>query len=217
MLKTDAAELWREAVSARRAALLFGGLGLISGALSTQLSELLATELWPSPLTGVAFGTALCLALYLTARPRWLFLAVAFLAVQLSWRAAIETAMFVEDAMRQSSPLNAGALLESGLRQVQEFNDGSTPPEATLGRFDQKMLVSGLFAGAVGAAGTWLGGAFCAAGLRRPAAFALTVAMGTIAGMLLASDTLVLFPVWQAAVAASIGLMIAPPRLAASP
>lgn len=213
MLKADAAEPWRPVITARRAAMMFGGLGLISGALSTQVSDLLATDLWPSPLTGVAFGIALCLALYLTVRPKWLLLAIAFLAVQLAWRGAIETAISVDDAMRQ--PLDVSQLWNTA---VQERNDSGAQPQAKpLWRVDRKMVLPGLIAGAVGAIGTWLGAAFCAAGLRRPAAFALTVAAGSIAGLFLAVDSLALFPIWQAAVAASIGLMIPPPREAGGP
>jgi hypothetical protein len=213
MLKSDAAEPWRGAITARRAAILFGGLGLVSGGLSTQISELFATDLWPSPLTGVAFGIAVCLALYLTVRPKWLLLAIAFLAVQLAWRAAIETAISVEDAMRQSSPLNVSQLLDSVMAQAPELSNSGTLAQAKpFSRLDRNMLLPGLIAGAVGAIGTWLGAAFCAVGLRRPAAFALTVATGAITGLFLAVDLSVLFPVWQTAVAASIGLMILPPR-----
>jgi hypothetical protein len=212
MLKSDAAEPWRGAITARRAAILFGGLGLVSGALSTQLSDLLATDFWPSPLTGVAFGLAVCLALYLTVRPKWLLLAIAFLAIQLAWRAAIETATSVDDAMRQYSPLDVSLLWN---KAAQELNNSGAQPQAKPWlRLDRNMLVPGLIAGAVGAIGTWLGAAFCAARLRRPAAFALTAAAGAIAGLLLAVDSLALFPVWQTAVAASIGLMTLPLRQA---
>jgi hypothetical protein len=215
MLKSDAAEPWRGAITAWRAALIFGGLGLASGALSTQISELFATDLWPSPLTGVAFGIAVCLALYLSVRPKWLLLAIAFLAVQLTWRAAIETAISVEEAMRRSSPLNVSQVLDSVMAQAPELNNSGTLAQAKpFSRLDRNMLLPGLIAGAVGAIGTWLGAAFCAARLRRPAAFALTVATGSIAGLLLAVDLFALFLVWQTAVAASIGFMIVPPRQA---
>ena len=68
------------------------------------------------------------------------------------------------------------------------------------------IYIGGLVAGAIGAAGTILGGAITIPALRDPRSWILTVFVGAIAGMLVVPENfLLLFVIWQAAVAACIG------------
>lgn len=180
----DTTESYRWAALRRHPVILFAGLGLVSGALSIPLINMLTMEWLGSPLVGLVFGVAICLALYGTATPKWRSLAIAFLAIQLTWQAGQHTAYYVHDRL---TPL------------------GSSQPGIKYWR----MIPPGLTAGAVGAAGTWLGAAFCAAALRTRAAGALAVFTGIVAGLATVLGPFALFPIWQIAVAASLGVSIA--------
>ncbi len=76
----------------------------------------------------------------------------------------------------------------------------------------RNIYLGGLVAGAIGAAGTMLGGAITLPALRRLPDWLLTVGVGAVAGLLVEpaarmpdDSFLLLFLVWQAAVAACIG------------
>ena len=75
----------------------------------------------------------------------------------------------------------------------------------------KNIYLGGLVAGAIGAAGTMLGGAITLPVLRRLPDWLLTVSVGAVAGLLvgfeermLGASFLPLFLVWQAAIAACI-------------
>ena len=83
---------------------------------------------------------------------------------------------------------------------------------AVTGDATSNIYLGGLVAGAIGAAGTMLGGAITLPALRRLPEWLLTVGVGAVAGLLVGFDErilgasfLPLFLVWQAAVAACIG------------
>jgi hypothetical protein len=216
MLKLDTVDAYRNGAAGRwRSLTLFAGLGLASGALSTGVSDWLSTDLWTSPLVGVAFGVAICLAFYLTVKPTRLRLLFAFLAIQLAWQAAIQTGIYVDDQTRSRLQIDLPSLWNHGAQQSVAPDapqpggqDNVSQSSSRLWRYDQKMILPGLTAGAVGAMGTWLGALFCAAGLSTLAAFALAVITGALAGLFLGFDMLVLFPVWQMAVAAALGVWV---------
>ncbi len=76
----------------------------------------------------------------------------------------------------------------------------------------RNIYLGGLVAGAIGAAGTMLGGAITLPALRRLPDWLLTIGVGAVAGLLVGPNPrmadasfLLLFLVWQAAVAACIG------------
>ena len=76
----------------------------------------------------------------------------------------------------------------------------------------RNIYLGGLVAGAIGAAGTMLGGAITLPALRRLPDWLLMIGVGAVAGLLVGFDErilgasfLPLFLVWQAAVAACIG------------
>ncbi len=73
----------------------------------------------------------------------------------------------------------------------------------------RNIYLGGLVVGAIGAAGTMLGGAITLPSLRRLPDWLLTVGVGAVAGLLVGSEPdnnlLLLFLVWQAAVAGCIG------------
>lgn len=78
------------------------------------------------------------------------------------------------------------------------------------------LYLGGLFAGAIGAAGTILGGAVTVKALRDPGSWILTVSVGAIAGLLVVpvaqspnENFFLLFVVWQASVAMCIGYALA--------
>jgi hypothetical protein len=88
---------------------------------------------------------------------------------------------------------------------------------------DPHLIAASLAAGAVGAGITYAGCAIFAPDLRRPARFALTCAVGAVAGLLLYLgqrkwvDDRLLFMLWQPAVAFSIGLGLARSPLPVAP
>jgi hypothetical protein len=213
VLKQNTAKLrQRMAALAARPVILFAALGLFSGALSVPLSYLQGTELWRLPLVGLAFGVAVCLALHLAVRPKWLLLAIAFLAIQIAWQAAIYTAFQPIVALAPMGEPSFG-------QNAHGPNAGPVPTRAE-GRdsWGRHMILPVLTAGAIGAVGTWLGAAFCAAKLRSPsAAFGVTLT-GALAGLALGVDWYMgvdwyaLFPIWQMAVAAALGFLIGADR-----
>ena len=93
-------------------------------------------------------------------------------------------------------------------REMREFTEMFLRPGSELWRYNLDMIPPGLIAGAVGAAGTWLGAAFCAAALRSRAAVALAVLTGTLAGLATVLGPFALYPIWQTAMAASLGFSV---------
>lgn len=84
--------------------------------------------------------------------------------------------------------------------------------EAVTDDLPRNIYLGGLVAGAIGAAGTMLGGAITLPALRRLPDWLLTIGVGAVAGLLVGFDErmldayfLPLFLVWQAAIAACIG------------
>jgi hypothetical protein len=218
MLKQYAVSLYpRVAMLRHRPVVLFAGLGLLSGAGGAGV---VATKFLTGYLIAVAFGVAICVALYLTTRPKWPRLAIAFLAVQLAWQAALETGAYVHKQIHDPFPLGFMPDLwgHRPKRSAEPIPDRSHFPNSPFWRYGREMVLPGLTAGAVGAAGTWLGAVVCAAALRRLAAFAFAVLAGALAGLFLGFNSplfFTLFPIWQMAVAASLGFWV--PTFAAAP
>ncbi len=184
---------------------VFIGLALLSAIVSAVSSELpggatvklpMGVDLipvWP----GIAFGTALCLAIrsvVVASPPR---LAACFLCVQIAWQLAVQAAL----AVHENADLGA-ALSVPGLSA-----------------FDGRMLLPGLVAGAVGGIGTWLAAAVAAPVLRSGRVAGLSLLVGAVAGLVLSLDSLLaLFVIWQGGLAAVIGRAISSstPEIAAT-
>lgn len=94
---------------------------------------------------------------------------------------------------------------------------------STSGLGDGKIYIAGVAAGAIGALITWAGAAVAVPHLRQPATAAAITLTGAVFGLLLPAtnayeNSIVLLLPWQTAVAAVIGLHLAPvPALGAKP
>ena len=174
-----------------RAALVLGGLGLVSGLCSAAFGFDLELP-WLKPVAsvffievgavpvGLFFAAAMALGMALLTGNVWALPAVV-VTTMYAWSAAIHTAIRLQ-------PSGGG---------------------------DPYLIAASLAAGAVGAGITHLGCAIFAPGLRRPARIALTCAVGAAAGMLfyLGERSFVpqkaLYIVWQPVVGFYIGLAMA--------
>lgn len=149
------------------------------------------SEVDPIPLPpAIYFGVTLCVAARLAGmRSPWR-LAVVFAAVVVAWLGAWTTGHEVYVRLERAFP-------------------GSTGFGGASAHAPWLLAIAGLAAGFVGSAVTVAGIAIVSRALRRPASVARTVAIGAVAGVLLAlnsviDDLLPLFLVWQPAVAVSI-------------
>lgn len=141
---------------------------------------------WP----GIAYGVALSIAFRRLARASCARLAAAFLVVQAAWQAAVSVAILVHGGVVVGSAASWGPV-----------------------QLDGRMVLPGFMAGAVGAFGTWLAAAVCAAPARFPGVAAAASLTGAVSGLLLAVDNrFLLYVVWQCAVAAMLLKEIAGPR-----
>jgi hypothetical protein len=179
--------------------LLMAGLGLISGALSAWLGFplvpgwlagvgkvfFLDTMLVP---VGAAFALAVAAGLTLLSG-RVLVLPVVALATMYAWSAATTTATSI--------------ITTTTLTTILTTED------------DLRLAFGSLAAGAVGAAGTHLGGALLLTEMRRLRALALTTALGAVLGLIYYAalrevvGMWLLFLLWQPAVAFSLGRALA--------
>jgi hypothetical protein len=162
----------------RRPALWMALLGVISGIISTyapNYTEDIAVLDVPV-LPGIIFGLVIAYGIFRWGKANWIGALLALVFIAITWVSAVRGFYGITDDGQ--SDLYAGAFV----------------------------------AGAIGAAGTMLGGALTVKTLRRPSSWILTILAGAIAGMLVvplaqSSDTnfLLLFIVWQAAVAVCVG------------
>lgn len=162
----------------RRRIAWLAGLGVISGLASTYAPETAEKfMILEVPLfQGLVFGLVIGFGLYRWGNASRVSALLALVVTIVAWIAAVRGFFWITD-------------------------DGQT-----------SLYLGALVAGAIGAAGTILGGALTHKRLRDPISWILTVGVGAIAGLLVVpearsveQDFLLLFVVWQAAVAACIG------------
>ncbi len=158
--------------------LWLSGLGLISGLLSGNAPEAAerVTALGVPIYPGMLFGLVIAFGVYRWGKASWWAAVLALVIMVAAWIAAVR---------------GFEAVTDNAMRDI---------------------YLGGLVAGAIGAAGTMLGGAITLRALRRLPDWLLTVGIGAIAGLLVGPDPqmadtsfLLLFLVWQAAVAGCIG------------
>jgi len=154
------------------------GLGCVSGVLSTYPPTTVEEfMLLDVPIyPGVVFGLAVGFGLLRWGRTSWIGAFLAFLLTNAAWIAAVHSFYLITD-------------------------DASA-----------NLYLGGFFAGAIGSAGTLLGGAISIRSLRAPRLWILTVFVGAVAGLLVVPEArsaeqsfMILFIVWQGAVAACVG------------
>lgn len=158
--------------------LWLAGLGAVSGLLSSIAPE--AAEhiklLGVAIYPGALFGLVIGFGVYRWGKASWWAALLAFAVTVAAWIAAMRGFHVVtDDAVRN-------------------------------------IYLGGLVAGAIGAAGTMLGGAITLPALRHVPDWLFTAGIGALAGLLVGSNPrmldanfLLLFLVWQAAVASCIG------------
>jgi hypothetical protein len=155
--------------------LWLSGLGLISGLLSSipPAAAERVTVLGVPIHPGALFGLVIAFGVYRWGKASWWAAVLALVVTAAAWIAAMRGFLAVTD-------------------------------DAT-----RNIYLGGLVAGAIGAAGTMLGGAITLPALRRLPDWLLTVGVGAVAGLLVEpaarmpdDSFLLLFLVWQAAVAA---------------
>ena len=139
-------------------------------------------------LTGTWFGLVVGFGVWHWGSRTWIAAATAFVATWVGWQAAVNIALQFEEPW-----LNAAI------------------PDAL------RMYVSGAAAGAVGAFATWSGAAPFAARLQQSMVAVGVTAIGGLFGLLLPlashyDSAAVLLVPWQVAIAATLGLGLAPER-----
>lgn len=158
--------------------LWLAGLGIVSGLLSAYPPEIAEkfTVLDVTVYQGLVFGLVIGFGIFRWGSASWAGALLAFLVTIAAWIAAVRGFHLVTDDA------------------------------------ESNLYLGGLLAGAIGAAGTLLGGAVTIRTLRDPLSWILTVFVGAIAGLLVVpgaqsseENFLLLFVVWQAAVAGCIG------------
>ncbi len=191
-----------------RAVAIAAAIGAVTGLISGLPSPLPDLRLEDPELlintegiplhAGIAFGAGVALILWLWAKrdPGKCLLAMAL--TLMGWLAAVNTA---NDAM--------SAVVGSELF--------GTVQGAKASREMVGWIVAGISGGAIGAGLTAFGAGVPGEAIRRPQAWGVIVATGTLFGLLLypaalADLVMLLFVPWQAAVAASIAYAIARPR-----
>ena len=184
-----------------RATLIMAGVGILTGLLSSLPSPLPDMRLDDPEIlinaegiplhAGIAFGAGMAIMLWLWANrdPGKCLLAMALTLA--GWLAAVNTANDVMQTVVSSELFG-------------------TVQGAKASREIVGWLLAGLVGGAIGAGLTAFGAGIPAQTIRRPEAWGVIVAVGTLFGLLLypaASFDLIvlLFVPWQAAVAATIG------------
>ena len=184
--------------------------GSITGVISALLPDNVAGVFAPlsalflldgsSVHPGMLFGLGMAWAFWRSGETRAWALGVVVLTVCIAWSAALNTAFAVYD-----------------IKDIRTLFDTGITTEPSADATTAIKLLTGLFAGTVGAAIMALGCAIVAPAMRNTVAIGTTIALGATGGLLVYpfltgwNDTLsllILFAVWQAAVGASIGSWI---------
>ncbi len=156
----------------------FAGLGALSGLLSAIGLEAIENIklLGVAIYPGLLFGLVIAFGLYRWGKASWWAALLALAITVAAWIAAVRGFHVITDNARSN------------------------------------IYLGGLVVGAIGAAGTMAGGAITLSALRRLPDWLLTVGVGAAAGLLVGPDPrildtsfLLLFVVWQTAVAGGIG------------
>ena len=166
-------------------------LGAISGVMSSQF----ITDPWRKLtvldiplLPGFYFGLALLAIVRRWGTRNWFELMVMAACVVLAWFVACKTTITAHDFLTKFVAPGAAEEERRNLPYI--------------------MAIVGLIGGFIGSAGTIVGVSIAAAKIRRLDTWVITILIGTLGGVLLEigdKDFVVLFTVWQAAIAASIG------------
>ena len=159
--------------------LWLSGLGLLSGLLSSIAPGVVEhiKILGVAIYPGSLFGLVIVFGVYRWGKASWWAAVLALVVTVVAWIAA--------------------------MRGFESVTDNAT----------SNIYLGGLVAGAIGAAGAMLSGAITLPALRRLPDWLITIGVGAIAGLLVGPDVqlpddksfLLLFLVWQAAVAGCIG------------
>jgi hypothetical protein len=174
-------------------ALILAVMAVVSGILGTYVDGPVYGDP-PHPgvymvLTGAWFGLVVGFGVWQWGNRTPIAVATAFVATWVGWQAAVNVALQFEEPW-------LAAALPDGLR----------------------MSVSGVAAGAVGAFATWFGAALSTARLRHSIVAVGVPAIGGLFGLLLPltshyDNAIALLVPWQAAIAATLGLALAPERV----
>lgn len=232
------------AASSRQRAGILAGLAVISALLTTYLSfdpwKVLQIDWWdkdvPTPiLPGLYFGLVLGAAIYLwTSKNAFNVVAVLLITV-VAWIVAHQTAVTVyrcheawaHQLQDQFAQYLAGVidqyrdLLAKTVAPDKMPDISAAPPRI---EYPYTLAIGGLLAGLVGSAVTAFGVSMFSADFRTVENWLRTLAIGTVAGVLLQAPELkilpeaslpLLFLVWQPAIAASIGYGLASPAVRA--
>ncbi|GIK79735.1 MAG: hypothetical protein KJZ73_00245 [Pseudorhodoplanes sp.] len=171
-------------------------LSAISAILSNYTYTVFGIGGYP-PLPGIWFGLVMAAGAWLWVTRSPFELLVVVLITLAAWLLAYHVAIVVDGFIDRLLRPSVAA-------------DDETGPWLLRHRDATKFAIDGLVAGFVGSLLTMFGASVFCRGLRAPAAWARTVFIGTVAGLLLAvvdsklNGLLLLFIVWQPAVAASI-------------
>lgn len=197
-------------VGANNLLLSFGGMGLVTG--------LLTSLVYPNILhpfaAGIFFGLGIC-GLFWRCRAPIVSLVMAFLIVQGAWCCAWQCAAELSDIIKYKERPHSQATgiaadsstdISENAESSGDAHDSGDRIWDKLIRINWSYIIPGLVAGAIGAFGTWMAGAMCHTKLRAVDACLVTTSVGSILGTLLAFDYSValLFLPWQSAVAASL-------------
>jgi hypothetical protein len=191
----------------------FASAGLLSGVLSTYLSELPGSGLLDSIggfnfYPGIYFGLALCVLFYKRLGAPLARLAIVLLVVQASWQAAVRVGV----AASNIGELKKMPIAETEAASVEHASSEDTSSQPTSAGAPHTfrsiiaydLIIPGLIAGLVGAFGTWLATIVAIGRLRSFESGLFTTVIGGVAGLLLAVDLPLLYIVWQSVVAASL-------------
>ena len=188
-----------------RAVLVMAGVGFLTGLISSLPSPLPDLRLEnPEVLinaegiplhAGIAFGAGVAIMLRLWASRDLGKCLLAMALIIMGWLAAVNTANDVMNAVVSSELFGTV--------------EGAKASREAVG-----WILAGLVGGAIGAGLTAFGAGVAAQEIRRPEAWSVIVAVGTLYGILLypaatLDQIALLFVPWQAAVAASIAYAIA--------
>jgi len=188
-----------------RAPIVLAGLAIVSGLLTyftfNHYPHWLESDLFfgaiPYFITGMFFAAVIAFAVQRFGAANAGGTVLAFLITIVAWRLAYGATSSIYDDLS---------------RGVDSWIKTNT------------LEIAGLVGGAIGSAITAIGVAIVVQGFRRLASFSLTIAIGTIAGLLLgvedrlgwSTGNLLVFIIWQPAVAAAIGHGLARPAWASA-
>lgn len=189
-----------KSLSAPRAAAFLAAIAIVSALFSNFLTFIPNSGDFPTLfgaplLPAIYFGIAIAIGVHLWEKQGAVPLALVMIGIIISWTLAWRTAISISDFVQQYSA-----------------TDGR--------RFPYALAVGGMVAGLVGSLGTVIAVSIASPDFREHSDWLRTIALGTVAGVLLLfgdepwGTYLPLFVAWQALVAASVayGLVIPPRR-----